>query len=352
VVTGNYARSDGGGTYEGTLDQCMLADNFADSEGGGSAFGTLTDCSVVGNATPYCGGGSYGSTLVRCLLSSNSGDFGGGADNSILRNCILSGNTASSGGGSAQGTLENCTVFGNAASGQGGGTYQATVRNCIVYSNTAPTDENDFNSTFLHSCTTPHPGGTANFTNDPQFVDAVNGDFQLLDTSPCRDTGDNSFTPPGTDFDGNPRIVNIVVDMGAFENQSTPPPDYDSDLMPNWWESLNGLNPVESNAASADADTDLYTDIDEYIADTSPTNAASFFRVTLFTNDPPCILHIVMDPASSGRVYSVTAVDDLLTEPQVWTAAAPDQTNTAGSITITVTGDVPWRAYRTRVRLP
>jgi len=44
------------------------------------------------------------------------------------------------------------------------------------------------------------------------------GDLHLADSSPCIDAGDNSaliFNP--VDFDGNPRVSNSVVDMGAYE---------------------------------------------------------------------------------------------------------------------------------------
>jgi hypothetical protein len=35
--------------------------------------------------------------------------------------------------------------------------------------------------------------------------------------SPCRDSGSNAFAPSAVDRDGNPRIVNGTVDIGAYE---------------------------------------------------------------------------------------------------------------------------------------
>jgi hypothetical protein len=61
--------------------------------------------------------------------------------------------------------------------------------------------------------------GEGNMDTDPLFVDAANGDYHLQAGSPCIDAGDNSAIPAGVivDLDGNPRIINGIVDMGAYE---------------------------------------------------------------------------------------------------------------------------------------
>jgi hypothetical protein len=44
------------------------------------------------------------------------------------------------------------------------------------------------------------------------------GDYHLQSGSPCIDIGDNSVVEPdATDLDGNERIIDGIVDMGAFE---------------------------------------------------------------------------------------------------------------------------------------
>jgi hypothetical protein len=51
-------------------------------------------------------------------------------------------------------------------------------------------------------------------------VDPGNGDLQLSAGSPCIDVGDPAATGlPATDIAGHDRIVNTVVDMGAYEYQ-------------------------------------------------------------------------------------------------------------------------------------
>ena len=75
--------------------------------------------------------------------------------------------------------------------------------------------------------------GSGNIDADPLFVrdpdpgdgdwttpgDNDYGDLRLQLTSPAIDVGDNTAVPVGitTDLDGNPRISNGVVDMGAYE---------------------------------------------------------------------------------------------------------------------------------------
>ena len=54
-------------------------------------------------------------------------------------------------------------------------------------------------------------------TNDFGFVDASNNNYRLLETSPCIDSGSNIYVTSDWDLDGNPRIIDGIVDMGAYE---------------------------------------------------------------------------------------------------------------------------------------
>jgi hypothetical protein len=61
--------------------------------------------------------------------------------------------------------------------------------------------------------------GLGNIDVDPLFVDAVGGDYHLLEESPCIDAGDPDFVavPGETDIDGEPRISGAEIDLGADE---------------------------------------------------------------------------------------------------------------------------------------
>jgi len=99
--------------------------------------------------------------------------------------------------------LDGFTITGGNIS-RGGGIY------CI---NSSPTITNNIiagNSTDVQGGWT----GEGNINANPLFADT---DGRLSPGSPCIDAGDNSAVTSWTDLDGNPRIVNDIVDMGAFE---------------------------------------------------------------------------------------------------------------------------------------
>lgn len=55
-------------------------------------------------------------------------------------------------------------------------------------------------------------------TDDPLFVDANAGDYQLSEFSPAIDAGNNNFVIGNLDLAGNQRIQGNAVDLGCFES--------------------------------------------------------------------------------------------------------------------------------------
>jgi len=74
------------------------------------------------------------------------------------------------------------------------------------------------NVTDIENVTSSSPTVANNISANPMFVNSAAGDYHLRPGSPCIDAGDNGAPSlPLNDADGEPRIVNGVVDMGAFE---------------------------------------------------------------------------------------------------------------------------------------
>ena len=226
----------GGGANGCNMSNCTLVANSALSNGGGAAGSGLINCLVVSNSAPQ-GGGVSGSTLTNCVIQGNTMNdpyFGGGAGafGSILYNCLVAGNSSMLGaGGASQCTLVNCTVTGNSANGDGGGVDSSALTNCIVYFNNSPINQNYSGTNYMSwCCTMPLPTagpgdtiiGVSNVSSAPVFADAAHGNYRLYPGSPGIDVGNNSVAVGTNDLDGNLRIVNGTVDLGAYEFQNSP----------------------------------------------------------------------------------------------------------------------------------
>jgi hypothetical protein len=139
------------------------------------------------------------------------------------------------------------------------------VVNCIIYNNF----NGNYNGVNMnYCCTTPLPSGIGNITNAPDFVNLTGGDYHLQPNSRCINVGNNLSAIKNTDLDGNPRIAGGTVDMGAYEYQLQA-----TNTFVHWLQSY-GL-PTDGSADFTDPDGDSMNNLQEWIAGTNPTNAAS-----------------------------------------------------------------------------
>jgi len=236
---------------------------------------TISNCTISGNSCGtwvgggICCDGVASTTITNCLISNNSAEgeyaygggifyFGGG--NHTISNCVISGNKATWGGGidcgySSSPIITNCTITGNIAEDSGGGIQPGRdaspiLANCILWGNTASRGkqiavghpDRPWDSSLTISYSNVQGGqdevyispdselnwDDGNIESDPCFVEAgywdangawVEGNYHLLEDSPCIDTGDPNYIPEPneTDLDGNPRVIGYAVDMGAYE---------------------------------------------------------------------------------------------------------------------------------------
>jgi len=262
----DYDFSGGGAFLSGaSLSNCVIAGCAAYGGGGGAFGGMLVNCTLSDNSVSWYGGGSSDGTLYNCILTGNATlRDGGGAYNSMLYNCMLTGNSAELGGGSHQCTLHNCTLSYNWAV-LGGGSFLSSNYNCILYFNTAifATNYDDLTCVFDHCCASPLPStGEGNIAVDPQFVNAAAGNFHLKASSPCVNAGNNSYAQGVADLDGNPRIVNAVIDMGAYEYQSSG----------GYWSWAASITSDLTNLTDCST-SDGYQNLLKYATGSSPTNS-------------------------------------------------------------------------------
>lgn len=262
TISNNSAYSGGGincpQSTSPTITNCIITGNTATGTygvGGGIychySSPTITDCTISGNMA-YKGGGIYCNrsftlTITNCTISNNSSTYGiaggiylanevGFRNLRTITNCIISGNTANgstagSGGGiycsDFSPTITNCTISGNTTTYSGGGIYctthsSPTIVNSIFWGNAAGARGNEIYLSRTTSIGITYSDiqegydGEGNIDQDPLFVGG--GDYHLTALSPCINTGNNDAPDlPETDKDGNPRIVNVTVDMGAYE---------------------------------------------------------------------------------------------------------------------------------------
>lgn len=361
IVAGNQSGSDGGGIYRATTYDSVISGNIAANGGGGAASAVLHRSQLIGN---QAGGSWYEECCewdfwASCIQSADvlSGG-GGGSYQSTLHSCLLEGNIANAGGGAASSSLYNCTLAANQANAGGGGMINGTAVNCVFVDNTDSGNpaNNDWVSYFgcrsvgglsiTYSCLTNPPAGTGNINGRATFMPDT---YQLAPGSLGINAGNNASVQGPTDLAGNPRISNGTVDLGAYEYQL---PDEDGDGIPDEWENGHGLSASISNAPTADSDGDGRPDLEEYWADTHPTNGASHFPMVVVTNPPLGTMVLMVEPTSTARVYGIRWTTNLLSNPQIWTLIPPEKTGTGSAVSFTVTNDAPGRIYRTGVRLP
>lgn len=87
---------------------------------------------------------------------------------------------------------------------------------------------------------------------------------------PCRDVIDARVV--GLVRAGKGRIINSQEDVGGWPalKQGVPPPDSDSDGMPDDWEHQHGLNPKDPTDANRDCNGDGFTNVEKYINGLDP----------------------------------------------------------------------------------
>jgi len=269
--------SNGGGILVSTVDygnsnafikNCIIRNNHAAGEGGGifiSKRAEIYNCLIYSNTSDNSAGGISISTNGRIynsfILNNRSVNFGGGIKITGFNNapkainCIIANNECDYYGAGAyvtSGDLCNCTIVNNGGNGVHFGSY-GNIYNSIIWQNSTyqMTHLESNNSHVIKNNLIQDivPNGTnigISDTNDgsilgvnyPRFVkptsfsgnattadeleEILNSNWDINPESTAIDFGDNSTYPttsntPTIEVNGNNRIINSVMDAGAFE---------------------------------------------------------------------------------------------------------------------------------------
>ncbi len=379
VTGGNESTGTGGGTGGGILNDGTLAvtnttisGNMATYQGGGIFNnGTLvvTSSTFSGNGRNNSDGGgiaNFGTLAVTSsTFSDNAGQEGGAIFNSqgqaTVTNTTISGNTSDMNGGGIfnQSTLAviSSTIFGNTAVALvgGGGIFNvntATVNNTIIAGSTAG-DLISFGSLSGTNNLVQDGTGTGlvnTITGDPLLGPLQNNGgptqtMALLPGSPAIDAGNNAAASGlttdqrGTGF---PRVLNMTVDIGAFESSPIA-------LQP----AFAGLN-----SATTTYGTPTVTFTGTLAADTTP--ATGNLTVTISGNgitalsqsaslDPngnfSATFNTAALPANPSSPYTVTY--DYAAQDNFLAATDASTTLTVNPATLTITANNDSKTYGT-----
>ncbi len=131
-------------------------------------------------------------------------------------------------------------------------------------------------------------------------------------------------------------------------NVIDPLADLDGDGIPNYWEQSHSVS-IVGLEASEDLDGDGFTNLQEYIANTDPTNAESNLRFTGLTTG---LTQTVYFDGSTSRVYRVYSTDNELTTPE-WAPAHSDWVPGTGlASSISISNHATNTFFQLRVKLP
>lgn len=182
---------------------------------------------------------------------------------------------------------------------------------------------------------TPYEAGAAQFdSGGPVFIER-DGEWRVAGIS---------LYLSGTD----PHTGNYMAKIANYRDWITNNiPDYDSDMdwMPDWWESLHGGSST-SLVAEVDVDGDNFSNLDEWIADTDPTDGNSYLKVLAYTN-----ANEVVFASSTNRQYQIDYRSNLADTNETWQVETgwftPASTQTVTSVSTSASN----RFYRVGVKL-
>lgn len=267
------------------------------SDGVSVAEARVLRSSFTRNSGTALSSNSSNQLLVQdCVFEENLSEDDGAAlflNNSTVQifNCLFFDNRSSSGGAiyirDSTIDLVNATIVRNVAVASGGGINiqldsTVDISNTIIFDNRAFTNGVDHPTASLFASTqsptkirhsiVANSGGSAawssgngaadgggNLDLDPEFLFPEGKVFRLAIGSPALNSGLNAENPTGNDLNGDPRIANSVIDLGAYEGAAArtftnffpglaPDGDLNGNGVTNFLDYAQGFHPADPDA--------------------------------------------------------------------------------------------------------
>ena len=199
---------------------------------------------------------------------------------------------------------------------------------------------NDTFDTYLQAEGDDQVVGLANkaFRNGTAVNDLLSLMFKVNDNS---DNGSN----------GDVWIDDIYIAQGVDAHSFSPigsDKDMDMDKLPDQWEQdYFGSISVSAGEAGDDWDSDSYSDYDEWLAGTSPTDGSSFFWLSIDTPIGTANEITITWPSLSDRTYTIEARGDLV--DGTWAPLMTDIAGESPTTSRTFSIEPPAMFFRVRV---
>lgn len=238
---------------------------------------------------------------------------------------------------------DNCpSMFNPDQANSDGDSLGNACDNCDLVSNLSQTDtDGDGAGDACDNCSTNVNPSQANQDGDA-FGDACDNCPQV-----SNDQSDADGDGVGNACDTCPADPDTGVDNDGDGIDNACDPDVDGDGMPNAWEMTFGFFPFDPDDGPVDPDGDGFTNLQEYWADTNPTNSTSHLMVSSI--EASAGLRVTF-PSTNTRWYELWTATGGMAD--AWTPWRTNLTGSNGVTSIVDTQSPPQRLYQLRSRMP
>ena len=218
----SYSAIQGVSSTSGTvIEDCIISNNFGNTYT--IVYVTLRNSKILNNATYSYGSAGYYCKYEGCLFDGNRGERQIYQADAPIVNCTIGTKNYKD-----MTSTSATTVFGYSVSGSGmklvntlwaagkqwvsttsGKSFQTVATNCVIQSGVVGV-AGGIPFANCMNCYTNYT--TANITKS-----VIDANYRLRENSPAIDAGTNDLVNLARDLDGNPRISNGTVDIGAYE---------------------------------------------------------------------------------------------------------------------------------------